>query len=175
MLIEQLHLLIGRGELMSNVRDLIEKAVAKNELNKFLRGDGEYKVPVPHMVPINIPTDWTYIIPNGIYKLFLEDPKIGIDKILENTLISMIDDDNLNIYTVVNVLFEHLSQENENRAPFSIDKSRIIPILKNKLNQKKEDLKKDFRWMGTSESEGLWSEVKRISNILKKEMKISII
>ncbi|TYQ16961.1 UNVERIFIED_CONTAM: hypothetical protein Cloal_3551 [Acetivibrio alkalicellulosi] len=160
---------------MSNVKDLLEQAIAKNELNKFLRGDGDYKVSVPHMVPVNIPTDWTNIIPNGIYKLFIENPNIGMDKIFENTLISMIDDDNLNLYVVINVLFEQISKEAENRSPFIIDRCKILPLLKSKLNQNRDDLKTDFRWMGIGEPEGLWSEIKRINTIMKKELRVSVI
>jgi hypothetical protein len=154
---------------MIEIKELFIQSIQNNEVVKFLKGEENYKVPVPHMTPVYIPTDWTQIMPN-IYKVYLEKPELNIKQLLEDTLIEMINDDNIALYAAVNIIYDHLlNNKLYHEAPFEMNKENLLPLLKNKLIQKQDDLKKDFRWMGKGQSEGLWSEIKRIDGRLKEE------
>ena len=160
---------------MDKIKELFLQAIEQNELVSFLKGGKNYKVPVPHMTPVYIPTDWSQIMPN-IYELYQERPDLNIKQLLEDTLFEMTNGDNISLYAAVNVIYDHLLNHILNHdAPFEIDNKRLLPALKTKLIEKQEDLKRDFRWMGTGKTEGLWSEITRIDERLKKETGIGIL
>lgn len=155
---------------MISITDLIMDALAKNELDKFLRGDKPYSIKPNQWVAANVPTDWTVIIPQGIYEVYKHNSSINIKKIFEDTLIKMIFDDLGNLYVALNIIYNQLLWEHDNRAVFKIDRKKIMPLLTKKLYEKKTELENDFRWLGSGEPKGLWSEVLRIDSILKDEM-----
>lgn len=163
------------GDVMKTAKELFLEAVEKNEVNKYFRGDGNYKVPVPHMVPINIPTDWTYIIPAGVYELYRERPDLRVDELFQTALLEMAANDNLGLYAAVNLVFDQLLREKDGSAPFAIDKERLLPLLQAELSKKRSSLKGDFTWMGKGNPEGLWSELNRIDSLIRKKTGFKII
>lgn len=106
---------------MKSAKELFLEAIEKDEIYKFFIGEGNYKVPVPHMVPVYIPTDWTYIIPAGVYQLYKDRPDLKVDYLFESALVDTIEKGNIGLYTAVNLVFEQLSCEKDNRAAFKIN------------------------------------------------------
>lgn len=164
-------LLNKRGEAqMISIIDLAMDAIAKNELDKFLRGDKPYGIKLNQWVAANVPTDWTVIIPQGIYEIYKQKPAICIEKIFEDTIIKMIFTDLTNLYVALNIVYNQLLWEHDHRAAFKINRKKIMPLLTKKLHEKQMELENDFRWLGNGEPKGLWSEVIRIDGILKDEI-----
>lgn len=60
-----------------NVYSATEKAFHNDEFYELLTGGKGYNVPVLD-APVDVPTDWTVVISNGIYPLYkkLEDTKV---------------------------------------------------------------------------------------------------
>lgn len=154
---------------MEEIKELFLQAVERNEIDKFLKGEGIYKVSLPHMVPVSIPTDWTTAIPDGVYEVFKEKPELNINRQFEKAILSLIDKDIFNLYVSVYVIFEQLQNECRGEAPFKIDKGKVVPLLIKEIKAKQEDLKNDFRWTGANNREGLWGDFKRIDEILKED------
>jgi hypothetical protein len=153
---------------MNEIKELFLQAIENNEVSKFLNGEKNYKVRVPHFVPINIPTDWEQILPN-IYEIYQEKLELNIKQLFQDALVEMINKDNTSLYSAVNILYFQLLRENRNRASFRIDKEKILPILKMKIMEKKDDLEKDLRWTGEINNEGLWGDFQRVDKLLKEE------
>lgn len=153
---------------MNSIMKLFLDAINNKEVEKFFKGEGIYKIPIPHMVPINTPTDWTEVS-SGIYELYGDRPDLKINQLFEDTLLDMIEKDIISLYAGVNLFCGQLLREFDKSAPFEINKSKLLPLINQELIKKCLDLKKDFRWMGAGQAEGLWSEIKRLDDMLKKE------
>jgi hypothetical protein len=160
---------------MKTAKELFLESIEKDEIYKFLIGEGDYKVPVPHMVPVYIPTDWTDIIPSGIYELYKDRPDLNVDILFENALADTIKKGNIGLYAVVNLVLDQFSREKNNSAAFKIDKSKLVPLINSELIKKSGDLKNDFSWMGKGQPEGLWSEIARIDKIMKRDLGIGLL
>jgi hypothetical protein len=157
---------------MNQAKDLFLQAIEKDEVHKFLRGDRIYKAPTSKVLTayfMPTPTDWEYIISDGVYEVYKEKPELNIKQLFEDAILYLTTSDNINLYAVANVIFEQLMNEKRNNAPFTLNKEKLLPVLKTKLLEKQDDLKKDFSWTGNGEPEGLWSEITRIDQKLKKE------
>lgn len=159
---------------MKTAKELFLASIENNEVHKYLMGVGEYKVPVPHMVPVYTPTDWDYIIPGGIYEAYKDRPDLKIKELFENALIFTLDQGNIGIYAVMNLLFDQLMREKDSTAIFKINTDNLILLIKDKLLKTSEELKKDFSWMGKGQPEGLWTEIKRIDKSIFEETGIKI-
>ena len=72
------------------VKELVLEAVRKNELVECLEGKGNYKIEIGQWVNAYAPTDWTIIIPKGIYVVYRENPELQINKEFEGALLKMI-------------------------------------------------------------------------------------
>lgn len=72
-------------------KELLMQALENNDLIGFLEGKSIYSKPLNHWVPAEVPTDWTKIIPKGIYALYKEKPELELDKLFEEALIKMMD------------------------------------------------------------------------------------
>lgn len=123
---------------MNEIKELFLHSIENNEVSDFLKGEKNYKVRVPHFVPINIPTDWEQIL-QSIYEVSQEKPELNIKQLFEDTLIEMINDDNIGLYSVVNILYFYLLHENRNKVSFRINRGKLLPILKAKIMSKRED------------------------------------
>lgn len=156
------------------VLNSLKEAIKKNEFTYFLKGEKNYKVEVEHYVPANIPTDWAKILTDGIYEYYKQEEDESIITILENGILDILND-NQGIYSAVNIFFSQMLKEKYKLAPFKINQKKILKQLNEKICEKAEALKKDFRWMGEDEKNGLWDEIKRLNENLKEECGIDIL
>lgn len=60
-----------------NIKENAKRAFESDELFEFLTGRNGYDCPVID-VSIDVPTDWTRIIPFGIYALYEESKDVNI-------------------------------------------------------------------------------------------------
>lgn len=154
---------------------LLLKAIKEKEVIKYLEGKDGYNFEVEHWVNASAPTDWTKIIPKGIYAVYRENPEFKIDEIYEDALLEMMDGDPFDIYVALPIIHFQLIREERNASPFTIDKIKVLKKLSQTLIRNKEKLMNYFEWEGKKYKEGIWGEVIRIDKLFKSKWNISII
>jgi hypothetical protein len=155
--------------------ELAKKAILNGELVDYLQGKKGYAEPIDTWVNANAPTDWTKIIPNGIYKLSNADIGVDVVSALEESILKMLDGTVFDIYVAVSVFYFQLIREARNDSPFMIDRQKIIIRMRKSLEENENLLKNYYEWQGRNLEEGMWSEILRIDSLCKKKWKINII
>ena len=157
------------------VKELVLEAVRKNELVECLEGKGNYKIEIGQWVNAYAPTDWTIIIPKGIYVVYRENPELQINKEFEGALLKMIGGDSFDIFVAISVFYSKLLEENRGDAPFCIDRNRILPSLRKALLDNEQKLKSNFEYVGKTFKDGIWGEVVRIDTLCKSKWNLSVL
>ena len=130
--------MITFGQIKKTARE----AYMKNELFEFITGRNGYDLPVID-VPINVPTDWTRIIANGIYEIYEDEKEQEIVSAYEEAIIRAINNSETDLWSAVNVLYFQIKYENMKKAPFSIDK-KVLNGLKERIIECKEILQNNY-------------------------------
>lgn len=160
---------------MTDIFNMLIEALNRNEFEYALKGEREYALPTPYMCPVSeLPTDWSKLLEEGIYKIYKLEPSYKIDQILEDSLLR-IAKDVIGIYSSLNIFWIQLMKEEYKVSPFVLRKERIIELLSKKIVENKQKFIKDKRWMGENQEKGLWGEIKRICNIIHEDYRIKII
>lgn len=155
--------------------ELAKKAISKGELVDYLQGKKGYVEPIDTWVNANAPTDWTKIIPDGIYKVSVEEVDMDVASIFEESILKMLNGAEFDIYVAVSVFYFQLIRENRNASPFKIDRQKILETMKKSLKKNEHLLKTYFEWQGRNQQEGMWSEILRINSLCEKKWSINII
>ncbi|MBE6049511.1 MAG: hypothetical protein E7214_02335 [Clostridium sp.] len=158
-----------------NIKDKVIKAIKNDEFILLLEGKGEYKIELHQWIGANVPTDIETILTKGIYPLYISNPNIEIETLLEEALIDMMDREVFDLYCALSTIFSQLIEEEFQSAPFKIDRNTILSKLSDTLRKRENELKHYFEWEGQGKPEGMWSEVMRICNICNKRWNISIL
>jgi hypothetical protein len=86
-------------------KELLLKAIEKNEIIKYLQGRDGYRVEMEPWTPAHLLTDWTKIIPWGIYEVYKENPELGLDKMIEDAILEMMDGEPFDIYVALYLVY----------------------------------------------------------------------
>ncbi len=156
-------------------RDLLLEAIKKNELIEYLEGKENYKLDMGHWVNANAPTDWTRIIPKGLYRVYRENPELKLNDILEDALLEMMNREPFDIYVALSVIYFQLIREQRGDAPFNINREIILENLRKTLLENEKKMKNYFEWEGKDNEDGIWSEVVRIDSLCKNKWNLSIL
>lgn len=151
------------------------EAIKKGEVIEFLEGKGQYKVGMDQWANASAPTDWTRIIPKGIYVVYNENPGLKVNELYEEALLQMMDRDTFDIYVALAVIHFQLIREQRGASPFAIDRGKILPKLKNILLVNEQKLRKYFEWEGKAYQEGMWGEVIRVDALCRNKWNFSIL
>lgn len=100
-----------------NYKELISKAIEKNEVVKLLRGEGEYEVVVPEFTSDVFPTDVNSVLVNCFYKH--SDNIRDIEKIFNNALNDLIKGNASDVYIAVLYFDACIFQEEKRKCEFS--------------------------------------------------------
>lgn len=156
------------------VYNIAKQAFLCNEMYDFLSGKNGYDLPVLDS-STNIPTDWTVIIPNGIYVLYKnseEKEKVKNDFFV--AIRKMLDGDSTEIWKVAYILFVLLKNQYKNNAPFTVDDS-LVELFRNKVMTNKVQLSKNKKYEGEQFSDGLYGDIVRLNNILESKYFVKMI
>lgn len=158
-----------------NVYDTAKKAYDKNELYEFLCGKNDYDLPVLD-APTNIPTDWTVIIPNGIYKLYKNN--IGDQEKIKNDFVvalkRMINGESTEIWEAAYIIFILLKSQSRNVAPFNIDET-LVDMFSNRVDECKSQLSENKEYDGAQFSNGLLGDIERLNSILNSKYSVRMV
>jgi hypothetical protein len=155
--------------------ELAKKAIKKGELIDYLQGKREYAETVDTWVNSSAPTDWTKIIPNGIYLAYKEESYIDVASVFEASILEMLSGNEFDIYVAVSVFYFQLIREERNASPFKVDRRRILEIMRLSLKENENSLRNYFEWQGQNKKEGMWSEMLRINSLCERKWGINII
>lgn len=157
------------------MKDKFMQAFNKGEVVEYLSGEKEYKIELSQRGDCPGPTDWTQIIPKGIYEAYIDNPDIGIKETYEKAIIDLIGRGGEYYYIATSVIFFQLIRENSERSPFNINRGYIINILKTKGEDEKLDLLNTYKYVSQIQQNGLWSQIERMNNLAMKKWGISLI
>lgn len=142
----------------------VEYAFNNDEVELLLKGHGQYKVSFDSFTSSVAPTDWTKLIPE-IYRLY-EDTlnkqiMIKYEDAIYNLFLGKIED----IYIATSVLYFQILREENNRAPFTINRNRLLDKVSLAINKilEADDLNNTYV-----------SEILRYRRLLKDKFNIII-
>jgi len=160
---------------MEKEKELLLEALKQNELIDYLEGVGKYKLELDQWVNASAPTDWTKIIPKGIYKVYKENPELKVDILLEEALMEMLNRDAFDIYVAVSVIYFQFNREHRGDAPFVLNRDKLLTHVRKSLNVNEEKLKNYDSWEGKGKSNGIWEEMERFDTLCQNKWNFSII
>lgn len=138
-----------------------EKAFKNNELYEFLVGINGYVLPILD-ASLGLLTDWTVIIPNGIFELYKNsEDKEKVKRDFFDAVRKMLDGSADEVLGVAYILFILLKYQSRCSSPFDIDDS-LIKLFRNELLSGK-----------VNRSE--YDEVVRLNNILRNRYDIVLL
>lgn len=158
-----------------DIKYITIKAINNNELINLLEGSAPYKVELNQWIGACVPTDVGSVLTKGIYEVYKDNPNCNIDKLLEETLIKMIDGEIFDLYCALSTFYSQLIEESFDSSPFKINKDKIIKKLRYTLKNNEDKLRNYFEWEGIGRPEGMWTEVLRINSLCQKYGGISIL
>ena len=150
-----------------NLYDKTMQAFEKGKFYELLTGKDEYDMSI-NKIPVDIPTDWTVIISNGIYQLYNNFPHFQIVRDLEDAIRRMLKGSSTEIWMAAYVIFNLIRNEQIGKAPFSIDR-KIFEDFNRALNNKKDELYKNTSYGGKDYYNGLYGDIERLNYILKSK------
>ena len=156
-----------------NLYDKTMQAFEKGKFYELLTGKDGYDKPVVG-IPVDVPTDWTVVIPKGIYQLYNNFPHFQIVRDLEDAIRRMLKGSSTEVWMAAYVIFNLIRNEQIGKAPFSIDR-KIFGDFSRALNCKKEELCKNTSYGGGDYPNGLYGDIERLNYILKSKYSVSMV
>ena len=126
----------------NDIKENTKRAFESGKLFEFLTGRNGYDDPVLD-TQVGVPTDWTRIIPNGIYALYEESKDVNILNEYQNAIIKAINGSAFDIWSAVNILYFQIDHEMMKKSPFVIEKN-VYHDLKDRIISNKDELEKEY-------------------------------
>ncbi|MDO5133736.1 MAG: hypothetical protein Q4D81_12275 [Eubacteriales bacterium] len=155
---------------LQNILQDTEKAYERHELLPLLKGQGGYSLPVPDF-PVDIPTDWTRIIPLGIHRLFAERKEPGIIKDYEKAIRELCGGSGTDVWICAYVLYVQLDTEARGMGAFSIDRG-LIPVFTEAVARNAPFLKENRYGTDTL---SMYEDIQRLDTILREDYDLNIL
>ena len=142
--------------------DLLNQALREGKFDDFLLGVGDYMIQNRD----GYATDRSMVMHSGIYKKYLEDPKIK--EIFEHSLKEFLKGDEFHLLTSFDYVRIQMTSEVNNVAPFELDKS-VYEEVRKAIIERAEELKQ-YRnnEFGGRLPEGAYQYITNVNNILSE-------
>lgn len=148
-------------------------AFQNGEMIDLLMGKEYYSLPV-YDAPVSVPTDWTSVISEGIFKLYEKEQSPRLIEDYEKAIRILINGSAQEIWMAFNIVVYHLKCEAKKEASFEIDK-KIIDELSKAVHDNKDALACDKSYQGQGNECGLLDDILRLNRILMEDCNIEII
>lgn len=154
-------------------KELINKAIEKDEVVKLLRGEGEYEVVVSEFTSDVFPTDVNSVLVNCFYK---QSNNIrGIEKIFNNALNDLIKGNASDVYIAVLYFDACIFQEEKGKASFLVDKESISKKLREKIYKEEDKLRDSVEFDNGMKKSNPWNNIMNFNKYYEKKYGICII
>ncbi len=124
----------------------------------FLAEEG-FVIPPDRSVPVDIPTDWSLVVQNGLYSLYESTRDAQIPSLCAADLRILFRGGAYCVWCAYNVFFYLLCAEREGRAPFAVVDGALLQDLRDALLRTKEALESAKIWLGRQSPLGLWGQI----------------
>ena len=158
--------------MVKNAVQLVKDAVKNNEFCELLEGKGEYYW---EDLFVTIPTDWGIIIHRGIYGAYKENPDLGVDKLLEESILKLSKGNIEQLYVAFMVMLYQIEYEEDNEAPFKINRNKILHEVEKEVLKNKDGLSKFKKWQCCSGENGTWGEILRQNKRVYEEYNVKLL
>ena len=154
-------------------KELINKAIKKNEVVKLLRGEGEYEVVVSEFASDVFPTDINSVLVNCFYKH--SNNISDIEKIFNDAFDDLIKGNASDVYIAVLYFDACIFQEEKGNASFLIDKERISKKLQEKICKEEKKLQNSVEFHNGMRKINPWNNIINFNKYYEKKYGICII
>jgi len=150
----------------NKILDKLEYAIKNNEFRKFLKGEGEYRIPNRD----GFFSDLSAALYSGIYEYCRLYPDKNLNIIFENEIISMFNGENFEIMCAFDYCWRHIICEERNKAPFKLSE-HCLNELKNVILKKQDILStyKVYSEFGGVLDNGAYQYAENIDKMLQAE------
>ena len=155
--------------------NLARTAFETNTVAEFLRGGGDYAVPVNRYVSANLPTDFDYILRVCIYGYYKE---YGSDKIplqFLDGLKQLLDGDCVSVWCAYNLIWFQITNEINAVSPFSIINGELLKRLFISLTFYRKELENCKLWQGKYKNKGLWQDIEKAEAVLSSKYGVRLL
>ena len=153
-----------------DIENMILSAISKQEIIKFLRGEGEYMIETSQYAPGGGVTDVGKVLSKGIYKVYVYDDKIKLK--FEESLLKMIDNSDFDIYLVCLYLISQLFKEKNGISPFTLSKNLIVEKLLLRINEREVHIKEGITYPNGYVNTNAMAEIQRFRTVSKEEYNV---
>ena len=154
-------------------KELINKAIEKDEVVKLLRGEGEYEVVVSEFTSDVFPTDVNSVLVNCFYK---QSNNIrGLEKIFNNALNDLIKGNASDVYIAVLYFDACIFQEEKGKASFLVDKESISKKLREKIYKEEDKLRDSVEFDNGMKKSNPCNNIMNFNKYYEKKYGICII
>ncbi len=154
-------------------KELINKAIKKNEVVKLLRGEGEYEVVVSEFASDVFPTDINSVLVNCFYKH--SNNISDIEKIFNDAFDDLIKGNASDVYIAVLYFDACIFQEEKGNASFLIDKERVSKKLQEKICKEEKKLQDSVEFHNGMRKINPWNNIINFNKYYEKKYGICII
>lgn len=154
-------------------KELINKAIKKNEVVKLLRGEGEYEVVVSEFASDVFPTDINSVLVNCFYKH--SNNISDIEKIFNDAFDDLIRGNASDVYIAVLYFDACIFQEEKGNASFLIDKERVSKKLQEKICKEEKKLQDSVEFHNGMRKINPWNNIINFNKYYEKKYGICII
>lgn len=154
-------------------KELINKAIKKNEVVKLLRGEGEYEVVVSEFASDVFPTDINSVLVNCFYKH--SNNISDIEKIFNDAFDDLIKGNASDVYIAVLYFDACIFQEEKGNASFLIDKERVSKKLQEKICKEEKKPQDSVEFHNGMRKINPWNNIINFNKYYEKKYGICII
>lgn len=154
-------------------KELINKAIKKNEVVKLLRGEGEYEVVISEFASDVFPTDINSVLVNCFYKH--SNNISDIEKIFNDAFDDLIRGNASDVYIAVLYFDACIFQEEKGNASFLIDKERVSKKLQEKICKEEKKLQDSVEFHNGMRKINPWNNIINFNKYYEKKYGICII
>lgn len=154
-------------------KELINKAIEKDEVVKLLRGEGEYEVIVSEFTSDVFPTNVNTVLVNCFYKQInnIRD----IEKIFNNAFNDLIKGNASDVYIAVLYFDTCIFHEERGKAGFLVDKEGVSKKLRERICKEKDKLQDSVEFANGMKKRNPWNNIMNFNKYYEKRYGISII
>lgn len=157
---------------MDNI-EILFKAIEKDELTLLLRGDVPYKIEPSQYSPGIEPTDVGKVLSRFIYKGYKIQP--SIKEKFESTLMTMLNQNDFDVYVVVLYIVSELFKEKNGLSPFQLDMTSILPKIRKEIKKRKKEFQEGVSYPDSIQKINLWDNIERFNSVCEEEYGISLL
>ena len=153
-----------------NMEEVIEEAFDNGEVVELLKGEKDYSLPVPDL-PVDVPTDWTRLIPSGIHNLYRNRQEECVKKQFESAVLSLCAGNPEELWISAYVLYTQLDTESRDEAAFALDRKLLILFTRSVYAC--AAFLENSRYH--SEDISMYEDIKRLDTILREDYGIRLL